>query len=70
MKGQKQSRTDVLEKKVEAMTRVIDFLLQEVENTKTMVIGHHQLLKYFPDYKEAENQLLQAVAEKEVKDVE
>ncbi len=59
-----------MKNKIEAMTRVIDFLLQEVENTKTMVIGHHQLLKQFPDYEEAEKQLIQSIAEKEVENVE
>ncbi len=59
-----------MKNKVEAMARVIDFLLQEVENTKTMVVGHHQLLKYFPDYEEAEKQLIQSIAEKEVENVE
>lgn len=67
MKRQKQSRLDLLEKKIDAITRVIDHLLKESSNTKTMSVGTYELLKYFPDFKEAEAQLIQAVAEKEVK---
>ena len=59
-----------MKKKLDTAARLIDYLIQEVENTKTMVVGHHQLLKYFPDYEEAEKQLIQSIAEKEVKDVE
>ena len=53
MKGQKQSRLDLLEKKIDAITRVIDHLLKESSNTKTMSVGTYELLKYFPDFKEA-----------------
>ena len=39
MKGQKQSRIDNVEKRLAAMTRVLQELINEVQNTKTIALG-------------------------------
>ena len=53
MKGQKQSRIDNVEKRLAAMTRVLQELINEVQNTKTIALGVHQTIKEMPDYDEA-----------------
>ena len=42
MKGQKQSRVDNIEKRLAAMTRVLQELINDVQNTKTIALGVHQ----------------------------
>jgi hypothetical protein len=49
----KESELISLKKKVESLTRVIEFLFNEIENTKTMSVGNYQLLKEMPGYDEA-----------------
>ncbi len=44
MKGQKQSRTDALEKRMAAVTNVLQQLINEVNNLKKMVFGHQDEL--------------------------
>jgi len=63
MKGQKQSRTDALEKRMAAMTRVLQELINEVQNTKTIALGVHQTIKEMPNYEEAIEKLKKKVAE-------
>ncbi len=48
MKGQKQSRTDALEKRMAAVTNVLQKLINENNRLSTMVLGHHQVLKQCP----------------------
>ena len=50
MKGQKQSRVDNIEKRIAAMTNVLQQIIREIENTKTMVFGQQEVLKQLPDY--------------------
>ena len=64
MKGQKQSRTDALEKRMAAVTNVLQQLINENNRLSTMVSGHHQVLKQFPGYEDAINELKKKVAEK------
>ena len=63
MKGQKQSRTDALEKRMAAVTSVLQHLINENERLETMVSGHHQVLKKLPGYEDAISELKKKVAE-------
>ena len=48
MKGQKQSRTDNLEKRVAAMTNVIQALIKELDNLKyCKVYTSHRIARQF-----------------------
>ena len=53
MKGQKQSRVDNVEKRIAAMTNVIQQLIKELENVRTMAVGTYGLIKEMPGYSEA-----------------
>ena len=66
MNKQKQSRVEALEKKQAATTRVLQELINEFNNMKTMSVGTYALLKDMPGYEEAVNKL----KEKTEKDVE
>ena len=61
MKGQKQSRVDNLEKRMAAVTNVLQQLINEIENTKIMALGVHQTIKEMPDYDEAIEKLKKQV---------
>ena len=63
MKGQKQSRTDALEKRMAAVTNVLQQLINEVNNLKTMVFGHQEILKQLEGYDNAIEKLKEKVAE-------
>ena len=63
MKGQKQSRTDALEKRMAAVTNVLQQLINENDRLSTMVSGHHQVLKQLPGYENAIDKLKKKVAE-------
>jgi len=63
MKGQKQSRVDNLEKRMAAITRILQELINDVSNTKTIALGVHQTIKEMPDYEEAINKLKEKAAE-------
>ena len=45
MKGQKQSRTDALEKRMAATTNVLQQIINEINNLKTMVFGQQEIIK-------------------------
>ena len=53
MKGQKQSRVDNLEKRMAAVTNVLQQLINELNNVKTISMGTLQTIKEMPDYDEA-----------------
>jgi len=63
MKGQKQSRTDALEKRMAAATSVLQHLINEKERLKTMISGQQQILKQLPGYEDAIAELKKKVAE-------
>ena len=73
MKSQKQSRVDGLEKRMAAVTNVLQQLINEVNNLKTMTLGNYSLSKYLPGYEEAieklkkENEEMQQVPEGKAK---
>jgi len=64
MKGQKQSRVDNLEKRMAAVTNVLQQLINEISNLKTMVFGQQEILKQLPGYEDAIEKIKEKVAEK------
>ena len=70
MKGQKQSRIDVLEKKLDAAINVINALVNETQNLKSLSVGTLETIKKMPCYDDAIAKLVEEQKEKEAKDVE
>jgi len=67
MKGQKQSRTDLLEKKVQALIGVVQQLLDENAYLKDLAVGTLETIKQMPDYEEAIEKLKKQVAKESSK---
>ena len=63
MKGQKQSRQDLLEKKVQALINVVQQLLSENTYLKDLSVGTLEAVKLMPGYNEAIEQLKEKVKE-------
>ena len=63
MKGQKQSRTDLLEKKVQALIGVVQQLLDENAYLKDLAVGTLETIKQMPDYEQAIEELKKKVVE-------
>jgi flagellar biosynthesis component FlhA len=63
MKGMKSSRTDLLEKKVEALVRVVQQLLDENAYLKDLSVGTLETVKQFKEYDKAIEKLKEKVAE-------
>ena len=57
MSKQKQSKVEALEKKQAAITRVLQDLINEFNNIRTMSVGVYTLVKDMPGYDEAINKL-------------
>lgn len=57
MKGSKQSRTDLLEKKIQALIGVVQQLLDENAYLKDLSVGTLETVKLMPGYDEAIEQL-------------
>jgi hypothetical protein len=53
MKGQKQSRVDNLEKRMAAVTNVLQQLIDELQHIRTLAVGSLQTIKEMPGYDEA-----------------
>ena len=62
MKGQKQSKTDLLEKKIEALIRVVQQLLDENAYLKDLSVGTLETIKLMPDYDKAIEKLKEKAA--------
>ena len=67
MKGSKQSRTDLLEKKVQATINIIKQLLDENAYLKDLAVGTLETIKCMPDYDEAIEKLKEQVAKESSK---
>ena len=73
MKGQKQSRVDNLEKRMAAVTNVLQQLIDESQHTRTLAVGSLQTIKEMPGYDEAieklknKNEEMQQVSEGEAR---
>lgn len=49
----KESELISMKKKIEALSRLTEFLLNEVENSKLLSVGTYQTLKEMPGYEDA-----------------
>jgi predicted ATP-grasp superfamily ATP-dependent carboligase len=67
MKGQKQSKINLLEKKIEILAKVVQGLSQQMEHITNLSIGTHELTKQMPDYEEAIEKLKKKTAEESSK---
>jgi hypothetical protein len=63
MKGQKQSRQDLLEKKVQALINIVQQLLNENSYLKDLSVGTLEAVKLMPGYEEAIKQLTEKIKE-------
>ena len=64
MKGSKQSRTDLLEKKVQALIGVVQQLLDENAYLKDLAVGTLETIKQMPNYEQAIEKLKEKMVEK------
>ena len=67
MKGQKQSKVDLLEKKIDALVRVVQQLLDENAYLKDLSVGTLETIKLMPDYEEAIEELKKKALEESSK---
>ena len=63
MNGKKQSRTDLLEKKVQALIGVVQQLLDETAYLKDLAVGTLETIKLMEDYDKAIEKLKEKVVE-------
>ena len=63
MKGSKQSRTDLLEKKLQVTINIIKQLLDENAYLKDLAVGSLETIKLMPGYDEALEKLKQKLKE-------
>ena len=70
MKGQKQSRTDLLDKKIDALIKVVQQLLDENAYLKDLAVGTLETIKLMDDYEDAIEKLKEKVAEESSKAAE
>ena len=70
MKSQKQSRTDLLEKKIDALIKVVQQLLDENAYLKDLAVGTLETIKLMDDYEDAIEKLKEKVAEESSKAAE
>jgi hypothetical protein len=62
MKNQKQSRIDLVEKKIQALINVVQQLLDETAYLKDLAVGTLETIKLMEDYEEAINKLKEKMA--------
>ena len=67
MKGEKQSRVDLLEKKIDALVRVVQQLLDENAYLKDLSVGTLETIKLMPNYEEAIEELKKKALEESSK---
>lgn len=65
----KENELVMMRNKIESLTRIVDFMLTEIENTKTMSVGVYQLVKEMPGYEHAIG-LISEKAKEELKEKE
>lgn len=62
MKNQKQSKIDLVEKKIQALINVVKQLLDENAYLKDLAVGTLETIKLMDDYEEAINKLKEKMA--------
>ena len=65
----KENELVMMRNKIESLTRIVDFMLTEIENTKTMSVGVYQLIKEIHGYEHAIS-LISEKAKEELKEKE
>jgi hypothetical protein len=65
----KENELVMMRNKIESLTRIVDFMLTEIDNTKTMSVGVYQLIKEMPGYEHAIS-LISEKAKEELKEKE
>ena len=60
----KESKLIEMQKQIQALIRVVDYMRQELEHIKTMSVGTYQTIKEMPDYEEAIEKLKEKAAGK------
>lgn len=68
MKGEKKSRVDFLEKKVEALIRVVQKLLEDNTHIKDLSVGTLEVVKLMDGYEKAIEKLKDSISNEEVKE--
>ena len=68
MKGQKQSRVDLVEKKIKALTNVMQGIMDEMAQMRDLSVGTLETIKLMPDYSEALEKLKETLTKKEEND--
>ena len=63
MKGSKQSRTDLLEKKLQSIINIVKQLLDENAYLKDLAVGSLETIKLMPGYDDALEKLKQKLKE-------
>ena len=58
----KESKLIEMQKQIQALIRVVDYMRQELEQIKTMSVGTFQTIKEMPDYEEAIEKLKEKAA--------
>lgn len=62
----KESTLIDMQKKVDALTNVVQYLLHETQNIKTLAAGTFETIRLMPDYEEAVKALAEKAAPKPV----
>jgi translation elongation factor EF-1beta len=65
MKSQKASRVDLLEKKIKALTNVMQGVMNDMAQMKDISIGTLETIKLMPDYNEALDKLKENLKKEE-----
>jgi hypothetical protein len=65
MNKQKQSRVDLVEKKIKALTNVMQGIMDEMARMKDLSIGTLETVKLMPDYGEALDKLKENLKKEE-----
>lgn len=68
MNGQKQSRVDLVEKKIKALTNVMQGIMNDMAQMKDLSIGTFETIKLMPDYDEALDKLKENLKKEEEED--
>ena len=68
MKGQKASRVDLVEKKIKALTNVMQGIMNDIAQMKDLSIGTLETIKLMPDYDEALDKLKENLKKEEEED--